>query len=341
MASARAARRDDDLVDGSRRRIQVAALAELCDAAQLTRVVALAPDATAIHASRIAGTQLQTVRIHGPAVIGIRIAGAPIDEYPTPMPSASMRRLDLGALGLDPAVLAHRALPPRAAQDPRRSVERVAEHIALYAAPRRDPAEDPDARDGRDSRPPRGAKPAKTAKGAGPPGVQVIAPATGRDGGPARRSGIDRGATAVDALRSAGARAAGGARAAARIAANARGSTALGDDVIAWALTPPGVVAVELARSAPRPAAAGRRCACSRRRRTAPAAPRSGAPRSPTCARSAPRSARRRRLARDRGAAGPGSAPPGPRAPVSSRPRDRGSRPRRRDPRASSAARSP
>jgi hypothetical protein len=148
---------------------EVAALAELCDAAQLTRVVALAPDATAIHASRIAGPQLQTVRIHGPAVIGVRIAGAPIDEYPTPMPSASMRRLDLGALGLDPAVLAHRALPPRAAQDPRRSVERVAEHIALYAAPRRDPAEDPetrDARDARDGRPPRGAKPTKTAKGA-------------------------------------------------------------------------------------------------------------------------------------------------------------------------------
>lgn len=147
---------------------EVAALAELCDAAQLTRVVAIAPDATAIHASRIAGPQLQTVRIHGPAVIGVRIAGAPIDEYPTPMPSASMRRLDLAALGLDPAVLAHRALPPRAAQDPRRSVERVAEHIALYAAPRRDPADDPesrDARDGRDARPGRGTKPPKTAKG--------------------------------------------------------------------------------------------------------------------------------------------------------------------------------
>jgi len=144
---------------------EVAALAELCDAAQLTHVVALAPDAAAIHASRIAGSLLQTVRIHGPAVIGVRIAGAPIDEYPTPMPSASMRRLDLAALGLDPAVLAHRALPPRAAQEPRRSVERVAEHIALYAAPRRDPAEDSD-RDARDSRPPRGAKTAKGAKGA-------------------------------------------------------------------------------------------------------------------------------------------------------------------------------
>jgi hypothetical protein len=147
---------------------EVAALAELCDAAQLTHVVALAPDATAIHASRIAGPLLQTVRIHGPAVIGVRIAGAPIDEYPTPMPSASMRRLDLAALGLDPAVLAHRALPPRATQEPRRSVERVAEHLAVYAAPHRDP-DDPDGKDAahaRDSRAPRPAKPTKTAKGA-------------------------------------------------------------------------------------------------------------------------------------------------------------------------------
>jgi electron transfer flavoprotein alpha/beta subunit len=115
---------------------EVAALAELCDTAQLTHVVALAPDATAIHASRIAGNQLQTVRIHGPAVIGVRISGPPIEEYPTPTPSAAMRRLDLPALGLDPAVLGHRALPPRASQEPCRSVERVADHLALYMAPR-------------------------------------------------------------------------------------------------------------------------------------------------------------------------------------------------------------
>jgi electron transfer flavoprotein alpha/beta subunit len=149
---------------------EVAALAELCDAAQLTHVVALAPDATAIHASRIAGAQLQTVRIHGPAVIGVRIAGAQIDEYPTPMPSASMRRLDLAALGLDPAVLAHRALPPRATQEPRRSIERVAEHLAVYAAPRPGP-EDPEGKDAPDARAARdgrgrGAKPTKTTKGA-------------------------------------------------------------------------------------------------------------------------------------------------------------------------------
>lgn len=115
---------------------EVAALAELCDAAQLTHVVALAPDDTTIHASRIAGNQLQTVRVRAPAVLGVRIAGPPIDEYPTPMPSASMRRLDLAAIGLDPAVLGHRAQPPRVNQEPRRSVERVAELLAVHAAPR-------------------------------------------------------------------------------------------------------------------------------------------------------------------------------------------------------------
>jgi hypothetical protein len=115
---------------------EVAALAELCDAAQLTHVVALAPEDATIHASRIAGQQLQTVRIRGPAVIGVRMAGAAIDEYPTPMPSVSMRRLDLAAIGLDPAVLGHRALPPRASQEPLRSVERIAEYLAVHVAPR-------------------------------------------------------------------------------------------------------------------------------------------------------------------------------------------------------------
>jgi electron transfer flavoprotein alpha/beta subunit len=154
---------------------EVAALAELCDAAQLTHVVALAPDGATIHANRIAGGQLQTVRIHGPAVIGVRISGPPIDEYPTPMPSASMRRIDLAAIGLDPVVLGHRSLPPRAAQDPRRSVERVAEHLAVHAAPRRDDREDQggkdgkggkDGSDGRDGRGRRSARSSRASKGA-------------------------------------------------------------------------------------------------------------------------------------------------------------------------------
>jgi hypothetical protein len=76
------------------------------------------------------------IRIAGPAVIGLRIAGPAIDEYPTPTPSASMKRLDLAAIGLDPAVLAHRALPPRAAHSPRHTLERVAEHLAVHVVPR-------------------------------------------------------------------------------------------------------------------------------------------------------------------------------------------------------------
>ncbi|MEO8705911.1 MAG: hypothetical protein ABI867_38120 [Kofleriaceae bacterium] len=111
---------------------EVAAIAELLDAAQLTHVVAVAPDGAVIHASRIAGNELQTCRIRGSAVIGVRIAGPAIEEYPTPMPSAAMKRVDLASLGLDPVVLGHRALPPRVAQQPRRTIERVAEHLAVH-----------------------------------------------------------------------------------------------------------------------------------------------------------------------------------------------------------------
>ena len=116
---------------------EVAALAELTDAAQLTRVVALAPDDVTMHASRTTGSELQTVRVHGPAVIGLRIPAAPIDEYPTPLPGVAMRRLELAALGLDPSVLAHRAVPPRAIQQARRTVDRVADHLAVHIAPRK------------------------------------------------------------------------------------------------------------------------------------------------------------------------------------------------------------
>jgi electron transfer flavoprotein alpha/beta subunit len=121
---------------------EVAAIAELLDSAQLTHVVAIAPDGAVIHASRVAGSELQTCRVRGNAVIGLRIAGPAIEEYPTPTPSASMRRLDLAALGLDPVVLGHRALPPRATQQQRRTVERVAEHLAVHVVagwPRRGP----------------------------------------------------------------------------------------------------------------------------------------------------------------------------------------------------------
>jgi len=115
---------------------EVAALAELLDTAQLTHVVAIARDGATLHASRAAGNALQTIRVRGPAVIGVRIAGPAIDEYPTPTPSASMKRLDLAAIGLEPAVIAHRALPPRAPQNPRHTLERVAEHLAVHVVPR-------------------------------------------------------------------------------------------------------------------------------------------------------------------------------------------------------------
>jgi hypothetical protein len=111
---------------------EVAAIAELLDFAQLTHVVALAPDGALIHASRISGRELQTVRVRGDAVLGVRIAGSAVDEYPTPMPSKSMRRLDLAALGLDPMVLAHRALPPRAPAQAKKTVERLAEYLAVH-----------------------------------------------------------------------------------------------------------------------------------------------------------------------------------------------------------------
>jgi electron transfer flavoprotein alpha/beta subunit len=116
---------------------EVAAIAELLDAAQLTRVVAIAADGDVVHATRIQAGALELVRVHAPAVIGLRIAGAAIDDYPTPMPSASMKRLDLAALGLDPMVLGHRALPPRASREPRRTVDRVAEHLVVHRVPRK------------------------------------------------------------------------------------------------------------------------------------------------------------------------------------------------------------
>ena len=115
---------------------EVAAIAELLDAAQITRIVALALDGVVIHASRTAGRELQTLRLRAPIVIGVRIAGAAVDEYPTPVPSATMKRLDLPALGLDPVVLAHRALPPRTGAPPRGTVERVADQLAVHLAPR-------------------------------------------------------------------------------------------------------------------------------------------------------------------------------------------------------------
>ena len=133
---------------------EVAAIAEVLDVVQLTRVIALAAnpssagvrsgadatrswiDTNVLHASRISGREVQTIRIKGPAVLGIRIAGAPLEDYPTPTPSKTLVRRDLPSLGLDPLVLGHRALPPRATTQTKKTVEHIGDHLAYHLAPR-------------------------------------------------------------------------------------------------------------------------------------------------------------------------------------------------------------
>lgn len=115
---------------------EVAAIAELLEAAQLTHVVAFEPPTDGIvQASRIAGSELQTCRVRGTAVLGVRIARAAIEAHATPPASVAMRRCDLAALGLDPVVLGHRALPARAPHQPP-TVERVADQLAAHVITR-------------------------------------------------------------------------------------------------------------------------------------------------------------------------------------------------------------
>ncbi|HEY4178193.1 MAG TPA: hypothetical protein VGM90_15205 [Kofleriaceae bacterium] len=116
---------------------EVAAIADVADAAQLTHVVSLSHDTDAIEAKRVAGATLQTIRVRGSAVLGLRIPGPAIEDYPTPTPTASRRRYELGEIGLDATVLAHRSQPPRANREPRKSVERVAELLAGHVIPGR------------------------------------------------------------------------------------------------------------------------------------------------------------------------------------------------------------
>jgi electron transfer flavoprotein alpha/beta subunit len=115
---------------------EVAALAELLEAAQLTNVVSIARDGEVLHVSRVAGRELQTLRVRGPAVIGVRIAGPVVEEFPTPTPSSTMKRLELAAIGIDPIVLGHRALPPRMAAEAKKSLEAIADHLSVHRAPR-------------------------------------------------------------------------------------------------------------------------------------------------------------------------------------------------------------
>jgi hypothetical protein len=115
---------------------EVAAVADLLDVPQVTRVVALAPDGDAVRATRTTGRELQTLRVKGPAVFGVRIAGPTVDEYATPTPTPTMHHFDLKSLGLDALVLGHRALPPRSAPAVKKTVERVTEHVAAHVMQR-------------------------------------------------------------------------------------------------------------------------------------------------------------------------------------------------------------
>lgn len=115
---------------------EVAAIADQLDAVQLTRVVKLVPDGDALHATRIAGRELQSVRVRGAAVIGVRIAGPAVDEYPTPIPSKQMRKLDLAAIGLDPRILGHRGIPPRHGTTTKKSILHITDHLAFHRVPR-------------------------------------------------------------------------------------------------------------------------------------------------------------------------------------------------------------
>lgn len=112
---------------------EVAAVAELLELAQLTHVTQLTADGAVLDATRLSGRELQMLRVRGPAVIGLRIAGPPIDH--TPAPSTAMQRLDLPSLGLDPVVLGHRALPHRVHRAPRKTFDKVADYLAAHVQP--------------------------------------------------------------------------------------------------------------------------------------------------------------------------------------------------------------
>jgi hypothetical protein len=118
------------------RAAEVAAIADLLDVTQVTRVVALEPDAEHLRVTRTTGRELQTLRVKGPAVFGLRIAGPSVDEFVTPAPTPTMHHFDLKSLGLDALVLGHRALPPRSAPALKKTVERVTEHIAAHMTQR-------------------------------------------------------------------------------------------------------------------------------------------------------------------------------------------------------------
>lgn len=126
-----------DEVSRPERAPEVAAIADILDAVQVTRVVTIVQDAGHLRTVRIAGTELQTLRVTGPVVLGVRIAGPAVDEYPTPIPTKTAPRRDLASIGIDPHVLGHRSLPPRAAQNQaKKTVEHIGDHLAFHLAPK-------------------------------------------------------------------------------------------------------------------------------------------------------------------------------------------------------------
>ncbi len=144
-AAARHVRATTVLVDEAsrpERAAEVAAIADQLGLSQLTSCVSLRVTSAPGHdlelvAQRSAGGELQRCTIRGAAVIGLRIAGPQIDEYPTPTPSKSMKRVDLVTLGLESAVIAHRGSPPRATHEARKTVAQVAAYLSLHIAPDR------------------------------------------------------------------------------------------------------------------------------------------------------------------------------------------------------------
>jgi hypothetical protein len=114
----------------------VAAIAEQLDAVQLTAVVSVTADGDALHAERVIGARRQVIRITGPCVLGVRMA-APV-AGDDDVQASTGQRFDLKAIGLDANVLAHRAPGPRAGVPPLKTVEQIADVLALYRAPRGD-----------------------------------------------------------------------------------------------------------------------------------------------------------------------------------------------------------
>ncbi|MFT3700299.1 MAG: hypothetical protein QM831_44555 [Kofleriaceae bacterium] len=116
--------------------VELGPIADMLDAVTVSNVVKVSSDSDVIQATRVHRDQLQTMRVRGNAVIGVRIPSPPVDEYPTPLPSTTMKKLELDEIGLDYMVLSHRSLPRRAPLEPRKTVDRVAEHLLVHVRSR-------------------------------------------------------------------------------------------------------------------------------------------------------------------------------------------------------------